>query len=183
MSNKLKTVLGAALITALVLVCCARNGEATGPSTATMEARVAAVAAALEKVTGQKAYVVITPDASRNAFVLPDETIVISSGLVSECATDDELAFVMAHELSHISSKDHVKGQKPGLNGTGRRFPRQMEINADRNAAAFMAAAGFDPGASIKLIRRLAPEPDERISERLGLLMERISGIDNQPAP
>lgn len=46
-----------------------------------------------------------------NAFALPGGTIVVFTGLLDEIDTDEELAFVLAHELGHFHGRDHLRGQ------------------------------------------------------------------------
>ncbi|KAL1460669.1 hypothetical protein WDU94_012630 [Cyamophila willieti] len=51
--------------------------------------------------------ITIVNDPTMNAFVLPDGRIFIFTGMFEICPTDDELATVLAHELSHTLLK-HV---------------------------------------------------------------------------
>jgi predicted Zn-dependent protease len=44
-----------------------------------------------------------------NAFACPGGTILITRGLLRNCATEDELAAVLAHEVAHIANKDGIK--------------------------------------------------------------------------
>lgn len=43
-----------------------------------------------------------------NAFACPGGTILITRGLLKECAGEDELAAVLAHEVGHIAKKDGI---------------------------------------------------------------------------
>jgi predicted Zn-dependent protease len=43
-----------------------------------------------------------------NAFACPGGTIFITKGLVQTCATEDQLAAVLAHEVGHVAHKDGV---------------------------------------------------------------------------
>ncbi|MCX5889669.1 MAG: M48 family metalloprotease [Deltaproteobacteria bacterium] len=43
-----------------------------------------------------------------NAFACPGGTIFITRGLVETCANEDELAAVLAHEVSHVANKDGI---------------------------------------------------------------------------
>ena len=45
-----------------------------------------------------------------NAFVLPTGTIYLTTGLLQEKGlTDEELTFVLAHEIGHYRNRDHLK--------------------------------------------------------------------------
>jgi len=43
-----------------------------------------------------------------NAFACPGGTIFITRGLLNSCATEDQLAAVLAHEVAHVANKDGV---------------------------------------------------------------------------
>jgi predicted Zn-dependent protease len=43
-----------------------------------------------------------------NAFACPGGTILITRGLIKNCANEDELAAVLAHEVAHIAHKDGI---------------------------------------------------------------------------
>jgi predicted Zn-dependent protease len=45
-----------------------------------------------------------------NALALPGRNIVIFSALLKEISSENELAFVLAHELGHFAHKDHLRG-------------------------------------------------------------------------
>ena len=44
-----------------------------------------------------------------NAMVVPGGHIVVYSGLLSQVRSENGLAFVLAHELAHISQRDHLR--------------------------------------------------------------------------
>lgn len=136
-----------------------------------LRARVSKITSRLEPVTGLKPRVQVSPDITNSAFVLPDGTIVISSGLVSTAETDDEIAFILAHEISHIVAKDYNGRFSPALAS----FPglpnfQLSEINADVNAVLYMKKAGFSPEASIDLLKRISPD-NPNIKGRLETLV------------
>jgi Zn-dependent protease with chaperone function len=45
-----------------------------------------------------------------NALALPGGAIVVFSGLVGQAESENELAFVLAHEIGHFRNRDHLKG-------------------------------------------------------------------------
>lgn len=53
---------------------------------------------------------VITEDKTVNAFAYPGGNIVVFSGLLKKVNSENELAFVLAHELGHFVNRDHLKG-------------------------------------------------------------------------
>jgi predicted Zn-dependent protease len=50
-----------------------------------------------------------------NAFALPGRVIVVNKGLAGKAASENELSFVLAHELGHIANRDHLRGIGRGL--------------------------------------------------------------------
>ncbi|MBY0401437.1 M48 family metallopeptidase [Myxococcota bacterium] len=90
-----------------------------------------------------------------NAFALPGGIIVVTSGLLDRVESENELAFVLGHELGHFAGRDHLRGigrqvalaiagrliglgrdQTQGLTGilgtlAARGFDRQQESRAD----------------------------------------------------
>lgn len=135
----------------------------------TANARIAGVLSRLEAVTGLSPKVVLSDEASLSAFVMPDGTVVLSSGLVSVTRTDDEMAFIIAHEASHLLAGD----QSPALAGTDSPLEREME--ADANALGIMKRAGYSPGASVDILSRISGKAD--IKSRI-LAISRLLGLD-----
>lgn len=45
-----------------------------------------------------------------NAMALPGGNIVVFSGLIKEVKSENELSFVLAHELGHFANRDHLRG-------------------------------------------------------------------------
>ncbi len=90
-----------------------------------------------------------------NAFAVPGGYIIVLSGLLKEVKSENELAYVLAHEIGHFAHKDQLKGlgrvfillflshvflgQDNPINKltndflifTERRFSQSQEINAD----------------------------------------------------
>lgn len=119
-------------------------------------ARVARTVSRLEPVTGLRPSIIIKEDDTQSAFVLPNGTVVISSGLLASAGSDDEVAFVIAHEVSHIIARDQMR---PAAELTGVSDPTNLqlsEIRADASAVFFMKKAGYSPEASVSILSRLS---------------------------
>jgi len=119
-------------------------------------ARVVRAASRLEPVTGLSPKIIIKEDDAQSAFVLPDGAVVISRGLLATTSSDDEVAFVIAHEVSHIIARDQMG---PAAKLTGLSDPANLqlgEMRADASAVAFMKKAGYSPEASIGMLKRLS---------------------------
>ena len=50
-----------------------------------------------------------------NAMAFPGGLIVVTSGLLDEVRTENELAFVLAHEIGHFRNRDHLRAMGRGL--------------------------------------------------------------------
>jgi Zn-dependent protease with chaperone function len=50
-----------------------------------------------------------------NAMALPGGNIIVFTGLMNEVESEEELAFVLGHELGHFANRDHLKGLGRGL--------------------------------------------------------------------
>jgi predicted Zn-dependent protease len=119
-----------------------------------------------------------------NAFCMPGGKIMVYSGLVSQLGlSDDEIAVVMGHEISHAlreHSREHLSqamaaqtaiGVGSALFGLGQgsadlagagyqafvatKFSRNDEAEADRMGLELTARAGYDPRAGVSLWRKM----------------------------
>jgi Zn-dependent protease with chaperone function len=111
-----------------------------------------------------------------NAFAAPGNFVFVSTGMLDFIKTEDELAFVLAHEIAHIELdhglnaikskqgadlfKDAAGGaMMAGLDGLFNSmengFSADLEGEADRRGAELAAKVGYDPNAGIKVIERL----------------------------
>jgi Zn-dependent protease with chaperone function len=50
-----------------------------------------------------------------NALALPGGTILVTSGLLAQVVSENELALVLGHELGHYRARDHLRGLGRGL--------------------------------------------------------------------
>lgn len=50
-----------------------------------------------------------------NAVALPGGNIIVFTGLMKEVEAEEEISFVLAHELGHFANRDHLKGLGRGL--------------------------------------------------------------------
>ena len=93
-----------------------------------------------------------------NAFSLPGGLIYVTQGLYERRVGEDNdlLAAVVAHEMAHVVSKDSLR---PACNSSSEALDREM--SADRLAAKYLSAAGYDArhlSALLRLIEDVQPE-------------------------
>jgi membrane-associated protease RseP (regulator of RpoE activity) len=99
----------------------------------------------------------LTPSSSLNAW--SDGTYVnVSTAIVNFAGTDDELAFVIAHEMAHnILESSETKDARSGLFGTlglGAGSVKRGEIAADSYAVSLMNNGGYRPSSAIAFLQR-----------------------------
>jgi len=120
----------------------------------------------------------LVDDEPPNAFALPGGYIFLSSGLIRFCdRMEDELAFVIAHEMAHIirghaierllatsaaklltrtTTRGALAGwvSRAGTTAIERAYSRDQELDADGFAVRLLRAAGLDPAAATRLLER-----------------------------
>lgn len=57
----------------------------------------------------------IMDDEDLNALALPGGRIVVTSGLLEEVESENELAFVLGHEMGHFRNRDHIRALGRGV--------------------------------------------------------------------
>jgi predicted Zn-dependent protease len=120
-------------------------------------------------------------DPTVNAFAVPGGLVVVHAGLVADARTPDELAGVVAHEITHVLERHSLRqllfqlGLRTSLGlllglpdgvadavGTaaanlgGLRFSRDQERAADRGAVELLARARLPAGGLESFFERLA---------------------------
>lgn len=108
-----------------------------------------------------------------NAFALPGGQVVVGLGLINQMKSEDELAFVLAHEIEHIDHYHAVErvqieaqlhnvsldafaavAQIP-LSLWQAGYSKDEEFEADREGLLLAASAGYSPRGAIDLLTRL----------------------------
>ena len=116
-----------------------------------------------------------------NAFALPGGYIYITRGIMAYLSSEAELAAVLGHEIGHVTARHAVRQQSasmaagigialgsilvPDLRSQGAQdllnqfgnalisgYGRDHELEADRLGAEYLARAGYDPQAMVKVI-------------------------------
>jgi predicted Zn-dependent protease len=126
-----------------------------------------------------------------NAFALPGGWIGVTTGLLDEVGSENELAFVLGHEIGHFRNRDHLKGlgrglalgivlSAVGLSGVGvagdlaglagglaqRSFDREQESEADEFGLAVVAAEYGHVAGAAEFFRR-TPDADALLGGKL----------------
>ena len=133
----------------------------------------------------------IVQDDRINAFNLPGGLVYVNSGLIEEADSLDQLAGVLAHEISHGAARHGTQlmtraygynalagillGRDPGqaeqivaqLVGSGvlANYGRSAENEADRLGVQYVSQAGYDPRGMLTFFRKLLDERQRRPSQ------------------
>jgi predicted Zn-dependent protease len=127
------------------------------PSDPTLQPRVDAVAAKVVAQCGRKEIkytFTVREDSALNAFVLPGGHVYVNTGLLSFLQSDDELAVVLGHEVSHVELRHSTPSLAKTILSLG--YSKYQEFDADVRGVQLAARAGYDPQAAIDVFRRLA---------------------------
>jgi predicted Zn-dependent protease len=107
-----------------------------------------------------------------NAFALPGGHVFVGQGLLDQMTSEDELAFVLGHEIEHVDhyhavERVQIEAQLKNLNldivaaiaqipmslwQAG--YSKQQEFEADREGLRIADAAGYSPKGAINLLER-----------------------------
>jgi predicted Zn-dependent protease len=101
-----------------------------------------------------------------NAFALPGGYIFVSRGLLALANSEDELANVIGHEITHAAERhaaaqqEYARRQNPLalpwiLMGRLAAYGRDQERDADRSGQILAARAGYDPAAMSEFLKNL----------------------------
>lgn len=95
----------------------------------------------------------VIEDARINAFCLPGGKIVVFSGLIDFVRNDDQLATVIAHEVSHAvahHASERIARDQMMRNPLARlAYNRDQESEADHIGVFLMTFAGYDPDEAL----------------------------------
>jgi predicted Zn-dependent protease len=124
----------------------------------------------------------LVPDANLiNAFALPGGHVFVGRGLLDLMTSEDELAFVLGHEIEHIDhyhavERGQVEAQlhKLDLDVIGEitqipvsiwqaGYSKDEEFEADREGLRIASAAGYSPQGAIDILAKFAKLRDEYV--------------------
>jgi Zn-dependent protease with chaperone function len=125
----------------------------------------------------------IIEDETLNAYALPGGAIVIHSGLIEKANHVNEVAGVLAHEISHVTRRHHIRGMVDkvgffvllsaflgdaagigtelaliGSNLEALRYSRDYELEADESGWELMLKANLNPSGMIAFFETLEHE-------------------------
>lgn len=114
--------------------------------------------------------VVLIPEDSFNAFVTGGTYVIVHKGLIDELKSDDELAYVIGHEIAHVAANHVYESQTYNIGAmlagskSAKRssfqaaFTHEYEEEADRIGLLYAALAGYNPEAAAQSWERKGDE-------------------------
>jgi len=129
-----------------------------------------------------------------NAFALPGGHVFIGQGLLNQMTTEDELAFVLGHEIEHIDhfhavERVQIEAQLHNLDLDALAeiadlpvslwqagYSKEQEFEADREGLRLAALAGYSPEGAIDMLDRFE-ELDRRYVTRAETPPEELSQV------
>jgi predicted Zn-dependent protease len=106
----------------------------------------------------------VREDPTINAFALPGGHIFVNTGLLGFVQSEDELAVVLGHEISHIELRHTTPNLIRTVLSLG--YTKYQEFDADDAGVRLAASAGYNPRAAITLFRNLDALHPSRSSVR-----------------
>lgn len=125
----------------------------------------------------------VREDSTLNAFALPGGYIYVNTGLLLFVKSEDELAMVLGHEISHIELRHTAPTLMKTVLSLG--YRKYQEFDADDAGTRLAVAAGYKPEAALKLFQRLAGQspapmaphkPRSPIGEAGHVMMDTLGG-------
>lgn len=134
-------------------------------------------------------HVGLLDDELPNALAFPGGQVLVTTGLMKEVESENELAFILGHELGHYAGRDHLRslgrsltlalimvamrrsgaaGDLVALSGqiTGRAFSREQESQADAFGLSLVVAEFGHVSGATDFFEKL-PAPEGRIERSL----------------
>ena len=101
------------------------------------------------------------------AFSTGGHIILISKGLVKVLNSEAQLAFVLAHEMSHVLL-GHEKDTPENTSKERDYHTSELELEADAFAVVILISAGYDPREAVNALTRSYQAMDQRFAEHSG---------------
>jgi len=118
-----------------------------------------------------------------NAFALPGGQVFIGRGLLDQMTSEDELAFVLGHEIEHIdhyhavervqweAQLDHLDLDVVGaivqipMSVWQAGYSKDEEFEADREGLRLATTVGYSPQGALKIMERFKRLDDEELGQ------------------
>lgn len=139
----------------------------------------------IEKAAGMAIRIKILPLDILESYIYPDGAIVITEGLIKLIHNDDELAFILSHEVSHLKKRNLPEDMALSFFLEDAQYPGwlKIEMEADIFAVHLMRKAGYSPESAITVFSRMNPEDIPSYSLRIYSLYKYLENAPVHPLP
>jgi len=162
-----------------------------GPATLLLRRDGSLRTAHLAADTGCGGRWVVLPERAFNAWS-DGNYVAVTTRLMTDIEDDSELAFVIAHEMSHniLRHQEQLRGRSALLAqfGIGAARVKDTEIEADTLAVGLLARAGYDLGAPARFLMYAArkrpfdvPITHPGLKRRIGIVTAAIARLQAYP--
>lgn len=118
----------------------------------------------------------VLDDPGYNAFAAPGGYVFVTKGLVDRCADESELAGILAHEVTHVISKHHLKAiQKTARSGL---LSQLIASQISRNSNIPSGLSGPLLSLGRNLYSKGLDQADEYEADRNGAALSARAGLD-----
>lgn len=115
----------------------------------------------------------VIDDGEVNAFAAPGGYILITRGLYQMLGSDDEVAAVLGHELSHVVQRDHYEVlRKQELQGVGRDVALS-QVNTGGGVAGSLARGYIERNGAAIMLTSLDRAAEFRADQAAGIYLAR----------
>ena len=115
----------------------------------------------------------VIDDGEINAFAAPGGYILITRGLYQMLGSDDEVAAVLGHELSHVVQRDHYEVvRKQELQGVGRDVALS-QVNTGGGVAGSLARGYIERNGAAIMLTSLDRAAEFRADQAAGIYLAR----------
>jgi len=150
----------------------------------TVKERIAGIGERISKGVGIEARILVIDERKPEAYVYPDKTIIITTALAELAGSDDEIAFVIGHEMGHIT-KEHCNKEEilSILNDPSLPDWKRHEIEADISGIISFSKAGYNPSSAEKLLSKMLYYTDvstEAFTERIDAISIYLTDLGSE---
>lgn len=150
----------------------------------TVKERIATIGERISKGIGLEAKILVIDEHKPEAYVYPDKTIIITTALAELAGSDDEIAFVIGHEMGHIT-KEHCNEEEilSILNDPSLPDWKRHEIEADISGITYARKEGYDPSSAEKLLSKMLYYTDvstEAFTERIDAISIYLTDLSSK---
>ena len=118
----------------------------------------------------------VIDDGEINAFAAPGGYILITRGLYQLLGSDDEVAAVLGHELSHVIQRDHYEVlRKQEVQGVGRDIALS-QVKTGGGVAGSMARGYIEKNGAAIMLTSLDRSAEFRADQAAGIYLARAGG-------